>query len=236
MVLNRRSPVFFFCLFFLSAIQADAVHNRAYLGLGGEMGLKVYPVRHYNLLASYMAALNLRIESNSPGDLGALLSLGYHIDPVHYKLPGYSGAPGAVSIGFAQQSISITGLILFPTRKEYWKVLGGIGLEYIRSSDVSYRWRGVNANFSRHRSPDLEAIQGLVDDNRRNLLPALCFGFQYDVWPQKRLKMYVLLRQTLLHLYVDDIPLASFATGNSDQALTNYRPTYLKIGVNYELW
>ena len=207
--------------------------NKTHFGFNADVGAKVFPIKYYNTFASVQAAATLRVENEQQNTLGLLLCLGFMFDPANYKLVSESTSSNKYYIGFLQRNITFSGLIIFPTRKETIEILAGIGMDYNMATDVSFNLQGTNSISTFHSGMGLDSIQGLVDANRRKLLPSASVGLQYQFPQMSRLRLHCLFRQNLLNLFDENVPAYEISTGKTEQQPTNYKPGYLKLGLSY---
>lgn len=210
--------------------------SKIHLGVNTEIGAKLYPIKYYNVFASIQPSVLMRIEDEQYNRIGLILSLGLHIDQARYKLVKESTPASKAYIDMTHHNLSFTGLVTFPTRNESLKILAGIGAEYALETDVAYAWTGGNSIGFIQDSPELDSLQKKVDANLNKILPAVCLGIQYHFPRAPRVKFYCLYRQNLLNSFTENIPVYTIITGKNDQAPTNYRPSYLKLGLSYDFW
>ncbi|MES2479491.1 MAG: hypothetical protein V4561_10410 [Bacteroidota bacterium] len=83
-----------------------------------------------------------------------------------------------------------------------------------------------------HQGMGLDSIQILINANRRKFLPSASIGLQYKIPRSEKLKVYCIFRQNLVNSFIEDIPVYSISTGKNEQPATNYKPSYLKLGLS----
>ena len=208
--------------------------NKIRFGISAEGIAKVYPVKYYRPLAATQVSGTFRIENEQPNALGLWLSFGFLLDPARYILKSESTQAGKVFIGLTQRNLSFSGLIVFPTRKENVQILAGIGMDYNLETSASYNWRVTNGINTIHQGMGLDSIQVLIEANRRKLLPSASIGLQYKIPGSDKLKVYCVFRQNFINSFIMDIPVYSISTGKNEQPATNYKPSYLKLGLGYD--
>lgn len=210
--------------------------NKMSLGIAAEGIVKVYPLKYYKPLAAMQGSLVLRIENEQQNRLGLWLGLGFMVDPARYSLKSESTPASKVFIALTQRNLSFSGMIVFPTRSENVQLLAGIGMDYNLATDASYNWRVTNGVNTIHNGMGLDSIQILIDEKRRKFLPAASFGIQCSFPQLKRVKFYCIFRQNLLASFEEDIPIYNISTGKNEQPATNYKPSYLKLGLSCDFW
>ena len=182
------------------------------------------------------AGMTFRIENEQSNKLGLMLALGFMLDHAHYKIESESTPSSKMYVTMLQRNLSFTSLIVFPTRNESLKILGGIGIDFNMGTNAWHNFKSTGQSTASQVGLGIDSIISLMDLNRRKLLPAASVGLQYEFPEMKQLKLYLLFRQNLLHAYEEDIPLYELSTGKTGQPATNFKPSFLKLGFTYDFW
>lgn len=226
------------CLLLCLALESPSAYaqNKATLGIYSDAALKVYPIKYYTPFSAMQAGLTFRIENEQSNKLGLFLGLGFMLDHAHYKIESESTPSSKMYVTMLQRNLSFSGLIVFPTRNESLKILGGIGIDFNMGTNAWHHFRSSGQTVASHVGFGIDSIITLMDQNRRKLLPAASVGLQYEFPEMKQLKLYLLFRQNLLNAYEEDIPLYELSTGKTGQPATNYKPSFLKLGFSCDIW
>jgi|GEM_PF-3176317 len=226
------------CLLICIVLESPGVHaqNKATLGIYSDAALKVYPIKYYTPFSAMQAGLTFRVENEQSNKLGLFLGLGFMLDHAHYKIESESSPSSRMYVTMLQRNLSFTGLVVFPTRNESLKILGGIGIDFNMAINAWHHFRSSGQTTASHVGLGIDSIITQMDQNRRKLLPAASVGLQYQFPEMKQLKLYLLFRQNLLNAYEEDIPLYELSTGKIGQPATNYKPSFLKLGLSYDFW
>lgn len=210
--------------------------SKATLGIYTDAALKVYPIKYYSPFSAMQAGLTFRIENEQRNKLGLFLGLGFMLDHANYKIESESTQSSRMYVTMLQRNLSFSGLVVFPTRNESLKILGGIGVDFNMANNAWHNFKSSGQSSASHLGLGIDSIIILMDQNRRKLLPAASVGLQYEFAEMKQLKLYLLFRQNLLNAYEEDIPLYELSTGKTEQPATNYKPSFLKLGLSYDFW
>jgi hypothetical protein len=201
---------------------------QARVGTSFNTGMKVMPGNNLSWFPVFEFGFYVRVdpvEENGLGFIGRLNVLG---DPIRYSI----GSDKWFTI--RQANVAFDGLIRFPTKYENLNILVGIGLEYAPEPKLGY---GVKDGSDKGvLIIDLDSSLAIINEYRRILLPSVSTGILYQPLHDKKFSVCLLFKQQLLRLFTEDIVIPYKENGSGDVARINYMPSYLKLGVNYDLW
>lgn len=190
---------------------------------GGAMAKPNFTSKNINWFAAYEAGINLHIEPVENSGLGLLVRLGFLADPIRHK------TGKGESIWIFQSNLAFDALIVFPTKLENLKMLGGIGFDFCFKPAIGY---GVySGSSSANYTMNLDSIEYEVDTYRRRIIPSVSAGLSYE-W-NKNWSVYFLIEQNLLDLFTKDITLTYGSNTFYTSTSLNYKPSYFKLGLSY---
>lgn len=192
--------------------------------------MKLAPGENLNWFPVFELGVYTRVDPAQENGLGFTGKLNLIFDPIRYSINTYRG------FSIYQHNLGFEGQISFPTRYEDLKFLAGIGLEYLFEPVIGY---GISsgAGNTASISMDLDSNMKMINEYRRKIMPSVSAGILYQPLRNKRFSTYLVLKRQLLQLFTENIPVAfQLDRSNSGIVSLNYRPTYLKLGMNYDLW
>lgn len=208
-------------------------NNNVTFGAAIDFATKYSLETHLGFVA-YEPSVYVRVEGKEQNSLGFTGRFGLLFDPLRSNY----GSGHRFSI--VQHNVTFSGLINFPTKSEYWKVLAGIGLEFCAEPSISYgTHQGSNqgTNSQTSLTIDLDSAYTKVQTYRRRILPSVSAGVSYQPpFLIKNIHFNLVLKHNLLQLFTEDIEIPYEINGNYNSATINYKPSYLKLGINYDFW
>lgn len=208
----------------------SGAQNRVSVGASFATGMKLAPGDNLNWFPVFELGLYTRVDPAQENGLGFTGKLNLVYDPIRYSINSFRG------LNLYQHNLGFEGQISFPTRYEGLKILTGIGLEYLFEPVMGY---GTSSNSSNATgfAVNLDSNMAIVNEYRRKIMPSVSAGILFQPLRNKRFSTYIVLKKQLLHLFTENVPLAfQVDRSNSGIVSLNYRPTYLKLGVHYDLW
>ncbi|MBL7711619.1 MAG: hypothetical protein JNL13_04105 [Chitinophagaceae bacterium] len=208
----------------------SGAQNRASLGAAFATGMKLAPGDNLNWFPVFELGLYTRVDPAQENGLGFTGKLNLVYDPIRYSINSYKG------FTIYQYNLGFEGQISFPTRYEHLKILAGIGLEYLFEPGLSYGISSGTSTVTRF-DMDLDSNMKVINEYRRKIMPSVSAGIVYQPLRNKRFSTCLVLKRQLLQLFTEDIPMAFYLDqSNAGTVSINYRPTYLKLAVHYDLW
>lgn len=229
----KLKNLFFACLFISKPLILFAQNNnKVSFGVAFDFATKYSSEAHLGFVA-YEPSIYIRVEGVQQNSLSFTGRVGLLFDPLRVDY----GSGNRFSI--VQHNFSFSGLINFPVKNEHWKILAGIGVELCDKPGISYGTHGNSYSGAQNQSYlsiDLDSTEATLETYRRRVLPSISAGISYrPPLGNKKLSISLMLKQNLLQLFTEDINIAVNSNGYYNNVSINYKPSYLKLGLSYDL-
>lgn len=201
--------------------------SKVTIGASFAYGTKFSREQHLGF-SSYEPDLYIRVNGQSENSLGFIGQLGVHFDPLRYSV----GSHNRFSI--IQVNYSFAGLINFPAKDEHLNFVAGFGIEYGNKPIIGYNSSGSSS--SSLLKIDTDSTEKLVELYRRRIIPSVSLGLYYRPLSNRKVSAFFIIKQNLLQLFTEDIEIPYQMGGNYSSVVINYKPTYLKLGLSYDIW
>lgn len=214
------------CLLLLFNTFESNAKNKVTIGASFAYGTKFSLEQHLGF-SSYEPDLYIRVNGQSENSLGFIGQLGVHFDPLRYSV----GSHNRFSI--IQVNYSFTGLINFPAKDEHLNFVAGFGIEYGNKPIIGYSTTGSSLS---ELTINTDSTEQLVDLYRRRIIPSVSLGLYYRPLRNRKVSAFFIIKQNLLQLFTEDIEIPYQMGGYYSSVVINYKPTYLKLGLSYDIW